>query len=546
MEKRTIIAVVLSSLILIGYYGFFYKPPAPPPSSAPPSGATEGQPPASVQANAGIPETQEVQGGVPQKEVPLVESKRATDLVEAKFTSEGGVPQNWFLLKFFRQADQKGGNTDLLKSSEQIPALGLLLFPGKSVLYPAYELVGGQGPALDYRAQLGALELNQHVAMGQEHYSLNLILRVRNQGEVSQQLSPGLRLTLPEPLVKPSGLFGFLSGGPPLEQVSPLYRVGTTVEREQDVKKLGVSQEQIGDISWAGLEDRYFLRAVLARAVSAQNSVSYGKKGDWVYTEFRYPPATLAAGEEREFPFTLYLGPKDPTYLNQFAALDLGQAIDYGWFGLVARPILQTLKFFYGFLGNWGLAIILLTIIIKLLLHPLTRKSMASMKGMQALQPQLKAIREKYKDDKERLNMETMNLFKRHKVNPMGGCLPMLLQMPIYIALYKVLYNATELYHAPFFWFYRDLAAPDPYFILPILLGIAMVAQQKMTPSTGDAAQQKMMMLMPILFTVFMLFLPVGLVLYIFVNTLMTVVQQYMHQKDITFLGLLKGKKASA
>jgi YidC/Oxa1 family membrane protein insertase len=357
-------------------------------------------------------------------------------------------------------------------------------------------------------------------------------------------LTPGIRINVPEPPTKPSKGFGFLSGGPPIEQVTPLYRIATTVERAQNVKKLGIFQEQVGDISWVGLEDRYFLRAILARSVSNQNTVAYGKKGEWIYAEFRYPPATVGAGEEREFPFTFYLGPKDPTYLNQFVALDLGKAIDYGWFGLVARPILQALKFFNSFLKNWGLAIILLTIIIKLLLHPLTRKSMASMKGMQALQPQLKGIREKYKDDKERLNMETMNLFRRHKVNPMGGCLPMLLQMPIYIALYKVLYNATELYHAPFIWFYRDLSAPDPYFILPILLGIAMVAQQKMTPSTGDATQQKMMMLMPIMFTVFMLFLPVGLVLYIFVNTLMTVVQQYMHQKDISFMGLIKGRKA--
>jgi YidC/Oxa1 family membrane protein insertase len=537
MEKRTIIAIVLSSLILIGYYGFFYKPPVPPAlqpqTAAAPQGSQETQP--QVEPPETIPS---------QQEAPVVENDLSTDLVDAKFSSKGGMPLNWFLKKFTRQADQKGGNMDLLKGSEEVPALGLLLHPGKSIYYPFFTVTQAKPQSLNYHAQLGELELTEEVSAGKEPYSLEMVLRVRNKSEGPQSLAPGLRLSGQEPPPKPSTGLGFLSRGPAIELMTPLYRMGTTVIRAQNVKKLGIFQEQTGDISWVGLADRYFLRAILARSVTTQNAVAYGKKDDWVFAEFRYPPATLGPGEEREFPFTLYLGPKDPTYLNEFAALDLGKAIDYGWFSVVARPILKSLKFFYSFLGNWGLAIILLTILIKLLLYPLTRKSMASMKGMQALQPQLKELREKYKDDKERLNMETMNLFKRHKVNPMGGCLPMVIQMPIYIALYKVLYNATELYHAPFFGFYRDLAAPDPYYILPVLLGVAMLAQQKMTPSTGDEAQQKMMMFMPIMFSFFMLFLPVGLTLYIFVNTLMTVVQQYMHQKDISVLGLLKGKRA--
>lgn len=164
------------------------------------------------------------------------------------------------------------------------------------------------------------------------------------------------------------------------------------------------------------------------------------------------------------------------------------------------------------------------------------------MKAMQKIQPKLAEIREKYKDDRERLNTEMMGLFKTHKVNPMGGCLPMLLQMPVYIALYKVLYNAIEIYHAPFFGFYKDLSSPDPYFVLPILLGIFMVLQQKLTPTVQDPAQAKAMMFMPIIFSAFMLFLPVGLVIYIFVNTFMTVVQQYLHQKEIGVLDLLRGK----
>lgn len=267
------------------------------------------------------------------------------------------------------------------------------------------------------------------------------------------------------------------------------------------------------------------------------------KKDGKVFSEFRYATTSLAPGQEKEFHWTLYLGPKDPALLKSYGGAHLEKSIDYGFFGLVAIPILLVMKFFNSILGNWGLAIIALTVCIKLLLHPLTSKSMKSMKSMQELQPQLKKIREKYKNDRERLNAETMGLFRTHKVNPMGGCLPMLLQMPIYIALYKVLYNATELYHAPFFGFYQDLSASDPYFILPILLGVFMLLQQKMTPSMGDATQAKLMYLMPIMFTGFMLFLPVGLVLYIFVNTVMTVVQQWMHRKDISLLDFVRSKK---
>ena len=187
------------------------------------------------------------------------------------------------------------------------------------------------------------------------------------------------------------------------------------------------------------------------------------------------------------------------------------------------------------------MAIIVLTFFIKLLLHPVNKKAMQSMKAMQKLQPRLQELRTKYKDSKEKLNMEMMLLFKTHKVNPMGGCLPMLIQMPVYIALYKVLYNAIELYHAPFFWFYRDLSAPDPYLITPILLGILMALQQKLTPvASMDPAQQKMMLIMPLMFSAFMIFLPSGLVIYIMVNTIMSVIQQYMIHREMSFWDLLK------
>lgn len=544
MEKRTLLAVVLSAGILLLYYTFWYQPPPPPKpvaqtaaSPAPASG------PAAVTPQAQAPTTTRMETpAVPQvEERPILVNNLGNNLVKGELTSKSGFLLNWWLLNFYQEADKKGPNTDLLQGDENNLPMGLLLYPGKGPIYPYYERSSESSDALEYVAQIENLQIQQLVSLGENPYTLEVKLNLKNLASVPQTLNPGIRLATLQKKMEKKG--GFLNLSQP-DFISPVYRLGTKVEREKKLKKLGEYQEATGDISWSGLEGRYFLRVVIAGMSSGQNKTAFGKKGGWIFSDFQYSAETLAAGEEKQYSFTLYLGPKDPTYLNNFRNVALGNAIDYGWFAVVARPILISLKFFDSFLKNWGLAIILLTVIIKVLTYPLTRKSMASMKSMQTLQPQLKKLREKFKDDKERLNQETMQLFKTHKVNPMGGCLPMIIQMPIYIALYKVLYNATELYHAPFFWFYRDLSAPDPYFVLPILLGISMFAQQKMTPTTGDPSQAKIMMFMPILFTVFMLFLPVGLVLYIFVNTITTVIQQYMHQHDLTFMGLFKGKKA--
>ena len=314
--------------------------------------------------------------------------------------------------------------------------------------------------------------------------------------------------------------------------------------RHQDLTKLSAKTESKGAVQWIGIEDRYFLWGIVSRALSSEQTVQYGlRDGNFLYAELIYPKEIVSPSGKLEKEFTVYIGPKEMERLKSVNT-HLEEAVDYGWFSIVAYPILFLLKFFHQWVRNWGIAIVLLTIFIKLILHPINKKTLDSMKAMQKLQPRLAELREKFKDNKERLNVEMMNLFKTHKVNPMGGCLPMLLQMPIYIALYKVLYSSIELYHAPFFGFYKDLSAPDPYFILPILLGIFMVIQQKMTPTTvQDPAQAKMMMLMPVMFSVFMLFLPVGLVVYIFVNTLMTVVQQYLHTHDLSLADLLKRRK---
>jgi len=206
----------------------------------------------------------------------------------------------------------------------------------------------------------------------------------------------------------------------------------------------------------------------------------------------------------------------------------LDDTIDFWVLGFLCKPMLWLLRQSYAVIPSWGVAIIVLTLLVKVLtLYP-THQSMVQMRRMAELKPKMDAIREQFKDDKAKMNQALMDLYKREKVNPLGGCLPMLLQMPIWIALYRTIYGAVDLYQAPLFLWVDDLSAPDPYFVMPIVLGALMFLQQKMTPTMGDQTQAKIMQwMMPIMFTAFMLFLPSGLVFYILVNTLLSIAQQW-------------------
>jgi YidC/Oxa1 family membrane protein insertase len=251
------------------------------------------------------------------------------------------------------------------------------------------------------------------------------------------------------------------------------------------------------------------------------------------------PPLSLAPGQTGGGDYLVFYGPRDLDVLEPLGH-GLAEAVDFGWFDIIAKPMLAALKAIYSVVGNYGVAIIIITILVKLLFWPLTAKSYKSMKQMQKLQPQIKKLREKYKDDKQRMNQEVMQMYKTYKVNPMGGCLPMLVQIPVFIAFYKVLYGSIELRHAPFMLWINDLSAPDRLFpdlgipyvggipVLTLLMGASMFLQQKMTPATmGDPTQQKMMMLMPIVFTFIFIQFPAGLVLYWLVNNLLSIGQQY-------------------
>jgi YidC/Oxa1 family membrane protein insertase len=300
-------------------------------------------------------------------------------------------------------------------------------------------------------------------------------------------------------------------------------------------------------VDWLGYMDQHFLSAFVFERGADGLTPEGLKVGTETlpdqsgYRIFQSRPMSLPPGGTVSFTQNFFSGPKDSRDLTA-AGYYLDRSLDYGWFTVLAKPLIWLLRLFYQLVGNYGVAIILVTVIIKIALWPLTAKSYKSMKQMQKLQPLMTKIREKYKDDREGMQRELMQLYKTYKVSPVGGCLPMLLQIPFFIAFYRVLDYALELRGAPFMLWINDLSAPDRLFhfafklplldeptgipVLTLLMGATMIWQQKMTPSMGDPMQAKMMMLMPIIFIVVLLNMPSGLVLYWLVNNILSIFQQ--------------------
>jgi YidC/Oxa1 family membrane protein insertase len=284
-----------------------------------------------------------------------------------------------------------------------------------------------------------------------------------------------------------------------------------------------------GRIGFAAADDLYFVQTLLPKAGTRAECRMKARalpEGSLFRVSLVYAKDELAAGATSRYETRAYFGPKDHDGLARIDP-ELQHLVDFGFLAPLCVMLLHVLQFFYGYVGNWGIAIILLTVAVKILLYPLSQKSFKSMREMQRVKPIIDGINAKYPDDKDRRNQALMQVYKEHKINPFGGCLPILLQMPIGLALYATLWRAIELYQEPFTLWWVDLSSPDPYFVLPLILGVTMFIQQKMTPTTMDPAQQRMMQwFMPIMFTAFMLFLPVGLTVYILTNTLLTIAQQ--------------------
>ena len=286
---------------------------------------------------------------------------------------------------------------------------------------------------------------------------------------------------------------------------------------------------------WISIIQHYFMSAwvpgadevsaMYARAVQAATGLEY-------LIGLHSEPVTVAPGETGTFSTRLWVGPKDQLALRDIAQ-GLELTVDYGIFTFLSKPLFWLLRVIHDFVGNWGWSIIILTILIKLAFFHLSATSYRSMAKMRAVAPKLQALKERYKDDKQRMNTALMELYKKEKINPLGGCLPILVQIPVFIALYWVLLESVEMRQAPWILWIQDLSTRDPYFILPILMGITMIIQYKLNPPPMDPIQKKIFMALPFVFTVFFAFFPAGLVLYWFTNNLFSIGQQYVITRKI-------------
>ena len=286
---------------------------------------------------------------------------------------------------------------------------------------------------------------------------------------------------------------------------------------------------------WAAMLQHYFLSAWVPAADETNHfysmALSEGGKSDYIIG-LRSTPVSVEPGASATFSTAFYTGPKIQSRLEEIAeGLDL--SVDYGMFTIFAKPLFWLLELIHGWIGNWGWAIIAVTVLIKLAFYKLSATSYRSMANMRKVQPKMAALKERYGDDKQKLNQALFDLYKKEKINPLGGCLPILVQIPVFIAFYWMLLEAVELRQAPFMFWIQDLSTKDPYFVLPILMGITMIAQHKLNPQPLDPVQAKVMMILPIVFTVFFAFFPAGLVLYWFVNSLLSIAQQWVITRKI-------------
>jgi YidC/Oxa1 family membrane protein insertase len=521
MEKRTILAVVLSIGVFY-LFSFFYGPEkkaVTPAAPAPVKTENVGAPPAvTVQTASGSPVVAPT--SVSSADV-TVETERYTAVFGA-----AGASLKSLTLKGFRETNKPGAaQVKLLANAD--PAL------------PSFS-TRGVGFALSAQAVYSPNVSSLKVLNGEKKQLV--FTYVDAQGFVVRKTygfdGNGYGIALETQLVNNSaasiaGSFQHLITSPFEQNQSDkryetygfsLYADGS-LHTDAPKNVASATKKYDKGVTWAAINDKYFLSALL----SVNNSIASVelKKGATGYLEsdITTPAFSVAPGQAVTVAHKLFVGPKEIDILKAQGS-SLEQSLDLGWFSALAKPMLYSLKFFYRYVGNYGIAIIIITVILKIFFFPLTHKSYKSMKEMGKLQPKMAALKEKYKNDKDAMNRAVMELYRDHKVNPLGGCLPMLVQIPVFFALYKALMFSIELRHAPFMFWITDLSDKDPYYVTPVIMGVTMFVQQKMTPSNMDEMQQKIMLGLPVIFTFMFLSFPSGLVLYWLINNILTIGQQ--------------------
>lgn len=562
-QKRLFIALGVSFLIIFGWSRIFGPQPKPVPEkpaekvSQTTAGKTQDQQ-TSVASAPGAPATSTVAASTPQK--PAREARTITidTPLFSMALSEKGAAVTSMVLKDFRESIETDSPNKQLISKEIKTGNVLTTLTGNTAVdlenavftldSNANNLTVGSEPItvrFQYQAN-DALGVNKPLWIDKVYtfypdtYLVDVKVSIINKSDTIFKGS--LALGLVQTMDEDAGGIGF-------EGASGYINYALQQISNDDIQDLNPnSQDQnplTGKVGWVAIEERYFMTSLIPKG-DFNGRMALSRKEAITRNDVVKNIESLAPSEVTVVETQLFMGPKRLSTLKTYKN-DLDKAIDYGWFDFLAKPCLWFMNFIYGYIPNYGIAIIILTIVTRAIFWPLAKKSYKSMGEMRKIQPLMQEIREKYKDDKQRMNQEMMTLYRTYKINPLGGCLPMLIQLPVFFALYKMLYSAIELRHAPFFGWINDLSAPDRLFhfgfdvplmdapdgipVLTLIMGASMLLQQKMSPSPGDPAQAKMMMLMPIVFTFIFINFSSGLVLYWLVSNIFSIAQQYYTQK---------------
>lgn len=533
--KRIILAIVLCVIVMYGW-NFLFPPPEAPPAPAEeqtgeaapaPAGDAQSAPPAESQAGGAV--TADLSLG---REISV-----DTPLYHAVINSAGGYLLH-FQLKEYTTGVFSETPFDMV-DDDSVPLAPMGLYLGGEATWAAFSWNNGvltstaDGYLLTLTGTRGSETIIRRLTFSNATYLIHEDVEVRGADAQDLAFSMATR-TLSGKEVKKGGEIAEEESRYDMTRVSFL---GEEQGLKNDQDKEDLETEPLtaaGAIYWGGIQSNYFLMAM----VPEQEARFTGGASDNVFTA-RMAVSLSDQGTSSHAACTYYLGPKQKEALEQ-GPESLAAARDFGWFDFIAKPLLAGINFFHTYVKNYGIAIIIMTIIIKLVLWPLSQKSYRSMNQMKKIQPLIAKIREKYKDDRQKMNQELMGLYKTYKVNPAGGCFPMLLQIPVFIGLYQALLNAIELRHAAFIphvpftdiiWL-ADLSAKDPFYVTPIIMGLTMFIQQRLSPSMGDPTQAKIMMIMPIVFTFIFLSFPAGLVVYWLTNNILSIAQQKMLMRE--------------
>ncbi|HBG07502.1 MAG: protein translocase component YidC [Geobacteraceae bacterium GWC2_58_44] len=534
MEKRLIIAVLLSIGVLYAY-SFIFPTQKPLPKGAAPKqaavtsvSAAPGEAAVAIApAPAAQPEAVQPQTAATARDITV-----DTDLYSAVFSSQGAALKKLVLKKYKETLGPQG--KDIVLINEMAPERFALLSdsrefgiaPGTvfNASADSLKLSDGNKGTLEFSAVTPQGVLFKKIySFSGDAYRIGLTEQVQNSG--AAKVDGVLHLLQKERISEHKGEGRYEVYGP-----SVLSDDKVNIDKLDNIQKTPAQYNK--SVIWSAFADKYFVNVVMAEKGSIANVQMTRPAADVLVRDISSPALSVPPGQVASVDYSIYYGPKDLDILKM-QGNRLEEVIDYGWFGPIAKPLIYSLKYLYKYTGNYGLAIIIITFILKLLFFPLTHKSYKSMKDMQKLQPKMTELKEKFKNDRDGMNKAVMELYKTHKVNPMGGCLPMIVQIPVFFGLYRALMYSIELRHAPFYLWITDLSAKDPYYVTPIVMGVTMFIQQKMTPTNMDPVQAKMMLALPVVFTFMFLSFPSGLVIYWLVNNVLTIAQQMYINKTV-------------